>query len=64
MGTNISLGSWLGMKIIITQGEAVEKGIWGAIMLMFGITEDSDDIWINEQFILTEEQAKQLGLIH
>ncbi|MDQ0088704.1 hypothetical protein J2T12_002114 [Paenibacillus anaericanus] len=52
------------MKIIITQGEAVEKGIWGAIMLMFGITEDSDDIWINEQFILTEEQAKQLGLIH
>lgn len=51
------------MKIIITQGEAVEKGIWGTIMLMFGITEDSD-VWINEQFILTEEQAKQLGLIH
>lgn len=50
------------MKIIITQLEAVEKGIWGDIMLMFGITED-DEILEKEQFILTEEQAKKLGLI-
>jgi hypothetical protein len=51
------------MKIIITHGEALHKGVWGQIMLMFGITEDSE-VWINEQFILTEEQARALGLIH
>ncbi|WP_410769073.1 hypothetical protein [Fontibacillus sp. BL9] len=50
------------MKIIITQSEAVEKGIWTKIMIMFGIS-DTDEIWDSEQFILTEEQAKELGLI-
>lgn len=50
------------MKIIITQLEAVEKGIWAEIMLMFGLSED-DEIWESEQFILTEEQAKKLGVI-
>jgi hypothetical protein len=32
-------------------------------MLMFGITED-DEVWEKEQFILTEEQAKKLGVIY
>lgn len=50
------------MKIMITQHEALEKGIWKQVMSMFGITND-DEIWETEQFILTEEQAKELGLI-
>ncbi|RCX16997.1 hypothetical protein DFP94_11058 [Fontibacillus phaseoli] len=50
------------MKIIITQSEAVEKDIWSKIMIMFGISS-TDELWESEQFILTEEQAKELGLI-
>lgn len=51
------------MKVIITQQEAVQKGIWSKIMSMFAITIE-DDVWANEEFILTEEQARQVGLIH
>lgn len=50
------------MKIIITREEAVHKGIWEKVMQMFGVDQD-DDTYANEQFILTEEQAKQLQLI-
>ncbi|MEF2965991.1 hypothetical protein V3851_09125 [Paenibacillus sp. M1] len=50
------------MKIIITQSEAVEKGIWTKVMSMFGISAD-DEVWETEQFILTEQQARELGLI-
>ncbi|WP_187386551.1 hypothetical protein [Paenibacillus ihumii] len=51
------------MKIIITQGEAVEKGIWLKVMEAFGL-EQNDEVWEKEQFILTEEQAREFGLIH
>ncbi|WP_187386152.1 hypothetical protein [Paenibacillus tuaregi] len=50
------------MKIIITQQEAVEKGVWTEVAKMFGVREE-DEIWPNEQYILTEEQARQLGFI-
>ncbi len=50
------------MKIMITQNEALEKGVWKQVMKMFGITSD-DEVWETEQFILTEEQARELGLI-
>lgn len=50
------------MKIIVTREEAVHKGIWDKVMQMFGVDQD-DDTYANEQFILTEEQAKELKLI-
>ncbi len=50
------------MKIIITQEEAVQKGIWNEVMKMFGV-QNEDETYPQEQFILTEEQAKQLKLI-
>ena len=36
--------------------------LWDDIMLMFGRT-DEDEVWDTEQFILTEEQARKLGLL-
>ena len=50
------------MKILITQQEAAEKNIWGEVMKMFGLDKE-DDVWEQEQFILTEEQARSLLLI-
>ncbi|MBW4839700.1 MAG: hypothetical protein KZY74_09885 [Paenibacillaceae bacterium] len=50
------------MKIIITQSEAVEKGIWPQVRTSFGLTKE-DEVWEQEQFILTEEQAREWGLI-
>ncbi|MEK3947605.1 hypothetical protein MHB46_03830 [Paenibacillus sp. FSL H7-0703] len=50
------------MKIIITQQEAVDKGIWTEIMGMFAVNKE-DEVWQNEEFILTEEQARQVGLL-
>lgn len=50
------------MKIMISQSEAMEKKIWDDIIIMFGMNED-DEIWDNEQFVLTEDQARELGLI-
>jgi hypothetical protein len=50
------------MKVIITQAEAVEKGIWIDVMKMFGVYNE-DEVWPNEEYILTEEQARKLGLI-
>ncbi|GIO67617.1 hypothetical protein VQ056_25255 [Paenibacillus sp. JTLBN-2024] len=50
------------MKVIITQEEAVEKGIWPEVMNMFGV-DDEDEVWPAEEFILTEEQARKLKLI-
>ncbi|GIP56368.1 hypothetical protein MKX50_11860 [Paenibacillus sp. FSL W8-0186] len=50
------------MKIIITQSEAMEKGIWPKVMSAFGLDKD-DEVWDKEQFILTEEQAREFGLI-
>lgn len=50
------------MKITISQSEAIEKGIWDDIIILFGLDKD-DDFWPTEEFILTEEQAKQIGLI-
>lgn len=51
------------MKIIITQKEALDRHIWDKLILMFGLQDKEDDVWENEQFILTEEQARELGLI-
>lgn len=50
------------MKIMITQQEAMQRKIWDKIIDMFGLEKDKD-YWENEQFILTEEQARQVGLI-
>lgn len=50
------------MKIIITQSEAVERGVWKQVMKAFGISSE-DEIWETEQFILTEDQAREMGLI-
>lgn len=50
------------MKIMITQEEAMQRKIWDQVINMFGLDADKD-YWQNEQFILTEEQARQLGLI-
>lgn len=50
------------MKIMISQREAMEKKIWDDIMIMFGLDKE-DETWDREQFILTEEQARELGLI-
>lgn len=50
------------MKIIITASEAIEKGVWPQIQMLFG-RDDEDDTWPNEEFILTEEQARQIGLL-
>lgn len=48
------------MKVMITANEAMEKGIWAEIMSMFGRREE-DEIWPNEEFILTEAQAREVG---
>ncbi|GAB6991358.1 hypothetical protein [Paenibacillus pini] len=50
------------MKVIITQAEAVEKGIWSQVMSMFGV-DDEDEVWPKEEYILTEDQARKLELI-
>lgn len=50
------------MKIIITQEEALEKGFWPQLITWFGLT-DEDEVWPSEEFILTEEQARELGII-
>jgi hypothetical protein len=50
------------MKIMITSKEALQKGVQQEIFQLFGLTED-DEVWDNEVFILTEKQAKELGLI-
>jgi hypothetical protein len=50
------------LKIVITVKEAIDRGVWPQIMKLFG-RDDKDDVWPNEEFILTEEQAKKLGLI-
>ncbi len=34
------------MKVIITQEEAVEKGIWPEVMNMFGV-DDEDEVWLS-----------------
>lgn len=50
------------MKVIITQQEAVQKGIWPQLMTWFGIGIE-DETWPSEEFILTEAQAKEVGLL-
>lgn len=50
------------MKIMITQEEAMQRKIWDRVIEMFGLDADKE-YWDSEQFILTEEQARQLGLI-
>jgi hypothetical protein len=50
------------VKVLITAQEAMERGIWPEVMKWFG-RDKEDDIWPNEEFILTEEQARELGLL-
>ncbi|NHN30500.1 hypothetical protein [Paenibacillus agricola] len=50
------------IKIMISASEAMEKGIWEDIIILFGRDND-EEIWPNEEFILTEEQAIKLRLI-
>ncbi|MCY9667066.1 hypothetical protein M5X11_19365 [Paenibacillus alginolyticus] len=50
------------MKIMISASEAMEKGVWSDILRLFGRDKD-EEIWPQEEFILTEEQALKLNLI-
>ncbi|MGG1516257.1 hypothetical protein ABE504_12635 [Paenibacillus oryzisoli] len=50
------------MKIMITAQEAMNKGVWPQLLLLFGRDKD-EEVWPGEQFILTEQQAIQLKLI-
>ncbi|WP_169810192.1 hypothetical protein [Paenibacillus glacialis] len=50
------------MKVTISQIEALEKGIWDDIIILFGLDKEAE-FWPTEEFILTEQQAKQLGII-
>jgi hypothetical protein len=57
-----SLREVLGLKIMISAAEAMEKGVWKELLLLFG-RDDNEEFWSAEQFILTEEQALKLNLI-
>lgn len=50
------------MKIMITSKEAFEKGVQQEVFALFGLKHE-DEVWDNEVFILTEQQARDLGLI-
>jgi len=50
------------MKVILTLQEAVEKGLWSRMKAWFG-RDDEDELWPNEEFVLSEEQARELGLL-
>lgn len=50
------------MKVTISQSEAMEKGIWDEIIILFGLDKEAE-FWPTEEFILTEQQAKKLGII-
>lgn len=50
------------MKVIISAQEAMDRGIWPQVMAMFGRNDD-DEIGLREEFILSEEQAVELGLL-
>ncbi|MDF2648321.1 MAG: hypothetical protein K0Q73_4126 [Paenibacillus sp.] len=50
------------LKIMISASEAMEKGVWSEILRLFGRDKD-EEIWPQEVFILTEEQALKLNLI-
>ncbi|TYP75495.1 hypothetical protein [Paenibacillus methanolicus] len=50
------------MKVIITVAEAMERNIWPDILKLFG-RDAEEEMWPGEEFILTEEQAKRLGLL-
>ncbi|MNI44856.1 hypothetical protein D3C73_992520 [compost metagenome] len=52
----------MALKIMISVSEAMEKGVWKDIMLLFGRDAD-EEFWPNEEFILTEAQAIKLKLI-
>lgn len=49
------------MKLIMTVQEAVERGVWAELMQLFG-REAEDEVWPNEEFVLTEAQARKLGV--
>ncbi|WP_309121905.1 hypothetical protein [Paenibacillus sp.] len=52
------------MKVIITFQEAVERGLWEQMKPWFGRDdEDEEGLWPSEEFILTEAQAQELGLL-
>lgn len=53
------------MKVIITAQEALDKGIWEEVCEITGydlyaVAEGMDE---NTEIVLTEEQAKSLGLL-
>ncbi|NQX63529.1 hypothetical protein [Paenibacillus qinlingensis] len=50
------------MNIMITAAEAIEKGVWLELLRLFGRDAD-EDIWPQQEFILTEQQALKLNLI-
>lgn len=54
------------MKIVITAGEALEKGIWLELCDLKGIKEwaiNEGQMDHNEEITLTEEEAQALWLI-
>jgi hypothetical protein len=50
------------VKIMISAKEAMDKGIWNEILILFGRDAD-EEFWPQEEFIITEEQAIRLKLI-
>jgi hypothetical protein len=50
------------MKVIVTFQEAVERGFWARMQPWFG-RDDEEELWPNEEFVLTEAQAQELGLL-
>lgn len=53
-----------GVKVIVTFQEAVERGLWARMRPWFGRDErDEEELWPNEEFVLTEAQAQELGLL-
>lgn len=64
VGNFEEIGGGIGLKVIITFQEAVERGLWEQMKPWFGRDdEDEEGLWPSEEFILTEAQAQELGLL-
>jgi len=53
------------MRIIITAGELIDKGVWADFCELFGIdvyAVDEGLIGLDEEFILSEKEQDEVGL--
>jgi hypothetical protein len=54
------------MKILISAGELIDRGLWDAVCEMRGLNEwcvNEGLMDSNDELIFTAQEAKQLGLI-